>query len=176
MKAFVSSVVAIALGAAHVSAADPSPTPSAATKKKSQTQTADPAQTDAAAAAVTGKRVPGLPRVETQSPAKLNAEQTAKGQAKKNVISGGVLDRKAISKPQPRYPDAAKGSGASGKVEVQVVVDEKGRVESAKAISGHRLLREAATQAARKARFTPTLLSGQPVKVTGVITYNFVLQ
>jgi len=41
-------------------------------------------------------------------------------------------------------------------------------------VSGHPLLRGAAEQAARGARFSPTLLSGQPVKVSGVITYNFV--
>ena len=95
---------------------------------------------------------------------------------KTQTKNAGVLDGKAISKPQPAYPPSAKGSGASGTVKVQVVVDEKGRVVSANAISGHKLLREAATQAARKARFRPTLLSGTPVKVSGVITYNFVLQ
>jgi protein TonB len=61
-------------------------------------------------------------------------------------------------------------------VTVQITVDEGGRVVSASAVSGHPLLRAAAEGAARQARFSPTLLSGQPVKVTGVITYNFVLQ
>jgi len=41
-------------------------------------------------------------------------------------------------------------------------------------VSGHPLLRAAAVAAARGARFSPTKLSGQPVKVSGVITYNFV--
>ena len=59
---------------------------------------------------------------------------------------------------------------------VQIVVDESGRVISASAVSGHPLLQQAAVAAARQARFSPTLLSGQPVKVSGVITYNFVLQ
>jgi protein TonB len=49
-------------------------------------------------------------------------------------------------------------------------------VASARAITGHPLLQQAAVQAAYGARFSPTLLSGQPVKVTGVITYNFVAQ
>jgi protein TonB len=59
-------------------------------------------------------------------------------------------------------------------VAVQVLIDEDGRVISANAVSGHPLLRGAAEQAARGARFSQTLLSGQPVKVSGVITYNFV--
>ncbi|HKO35147.1 MAG TPA: TonB family protein [Pyrinomonadaceae bacterium] len=92
------------------------------------------------------------------------------------TISGGVLNGKAISKPQPAYPAIAKAARASGTVTVQVLVDEQGKVVSANAVSGHPLLQQSAVQAARQARFSPTLLSGQPVKVTGVITYNFVLQ
>jgi TonB family protein len=61
-------------------------------------------------------------------------------------------------------------------VTVQIVVDETGKVISAKAVSGHPLLLQSAQQAAYQARFSPTTLSGQAVKVSGVITYNFVLQ
>jgi periplasmic protein TonB len=95
---------------------------------------------------------------------------------RKTVVSGGVLNGKAISKPQPAYPPIAKAARASGTVTVQILVDESGRVVSASAVSGHPLLQQAAVAAARGARFSPTLLSGQPVKVSGVITYNFVLQ
>src|ERR1043166_863372 len=91
-------------------------------------------------------------------------------------VSGGVLNGKAISKPEPAYPPIAKAAKASGTVTVQILVDESGRVVSATAVSGHPLLQAAAVAAARQARFSPTLLSGQPVKVSGVITYNFVLQ
>jgi protein TonB len=61
-------------------------------------------------------------------------------------------------------------------VVVQVTIDENGSVISASAVSGHPLLTQAAVNAARQARFSPTKLSGQPVKVTGVIQYNFVAQ
>jgi periplasmic protein TonB len=91
-------------------------------------------------------------------------------------LSSGVLAGKAISKPAPAYPTIAKTAHIQGPVSVQVLIDEQGRVISAKATSGPALLQNAAAQAAYQARFTPTLLSGQPVKVTGVITYNFVLQ
>lgn len=92
---------------------------------------------------------------------------------KPKTVSGGVLNGKATSLPSPPYPAAAKAVRASGAVSVQVLIDESGRVVSASAVSGHPLLRQAAESAARGARFSPTLLSGQPVKVSGVITYNF---
>jgi len=91
-------------------------------------------------------------------------------------ISGGVLNGKAISLPKPAYPPIARAAHASGTVVVQVLIDENGNVVSAHAVSGHPLLQGAAVGAARQARFSPTKLSGQPVKVTGVIQYNFVAQ
>lgn len=89
-------------------------------------------------------------------------------------ISGGVLNGKAVSLPKPPYPAIAKSARAAGTVVVQVTIDESGKVISARAISGHPLLQAAAVQAAYGARFSPTQLSGQPVKVTGTISYNFV--
>ncbi|MDT5155963.1 MAG: periplasmic protein TonB [Acidobacteriota bacterium] len=87
-----------------------------------------------------------------------------------------IISSKTIEKPAPPYPIIARTAGVQGPVAVQIVVDELGHVISAKATSGNPLLQGAAVQAAYKARFTPTLLSGQPVKVTGSITYNFVLR
>lgn len=90
------------------------------------------------------------------------------------TVSGGVLNGKATSLPKPAYPPTARAVRASGAVSVQVLISETGSVISASAVSGHPLLRAAAEGAARGARFSPTMLSGQPVKVSGVITYNFV--
>lgn len=91
-------------------------------------------------------------------------------------ISGGVLNDKAISLPQPPYPPAARAVKAAGTVVVQVTFDENGKVTKASAVSGHPLLRAAAVGAAYNAKFSPTKLGGQPVKVTGVINYNFVAE
>ncbi len=91
-------------------------------------------------------------------------------------ISGGVLNGKAISLPQPPYPPVARAAKASGTVVVQVLIDENGNVVNAAAVSGHPLLRAASVAAARSAKFSPTKLSGQPVKVSGVVTYNFAPQ
>lgn len=88
-------------------------------------------------------------------------------------ISKGVLNGSAISLPKPAYPAAARALKHEGSVTVQVLIDEEGRVVSANAVSGKPTLRAAAEAAARRARFSPTKLSGQPVKVSGVITYNF---
>lgn len=90
-------------------------------------------------------------------------------------VSGGVLNGTALSLPSPVYPDAAKRSRTSGVVTVDVILDETGKVVSATASSGPTMLRDAAVQAALKARFSPTKLSGQPVKVSGVINYKFAL-
>ena len=91
----------------------------------------------------------------------------------KKPVSGGVLNGQARSLPKPPYPMTAKALNVRDSVSVQVVVDEKGNVISAKAVSGHFTLRQVAEQAARQAKFDPTYLTGQPVKVTGVIIYKF---
>ena len=90
-------------------------------------------------------------------------------------ISGGVLNGTALSLPQPIYPEAAKRMRTGGMVTVEVILDESGKVVSATATSGPTILRDAAIQAALKARFSPTKLSGQPVKVSGTINYKFAL-
>ena len=90
-------------------------------------------------------------------------------------VSGGVLNGKAISLPAPTYPDIARRMRQAGKVEVEVIVDENGKVISARATAGPTVLRDVAVEAAQRARFTPTKLSGQPVKISGRIDYNFTL-
>jgi len=90
------------------------------------------------------------------------------------TVSGGVVNGRARSLVTPQYPAAARAVRASGQVSVAVTIDENGNVISASAVSGHTLLRSAAESAARSSKFNPTLLSGQPVKVTGTIIYNFV--
>lgn len=90
-------------------------------------------------------------------------------------LTSEVITSKAVSKPAPAYPTIAKAAGIQGSVSVQILIDEQGRVVSAKASNGNGMLMPAAVQAAFQARFSPTLLNGRPVKVTGVIIYNFVL-
>lgn len=91
------------------------------------------------------------------------------------VISKGVITGLALALPKPPYPPIAIQAHAHGPVSVQVLIDEWGKVVSAKAVNGHPLLLAAAQQAAYRAVFSPTKLGEQPVKVSGVITYNFIL-
>jgi protein TonB len=95
---------------------------------------------------------------------------------KKLTVSGGVLQGSAIKKVQPPYPPIARAARAAGAVQIQVTISEDGRVIEAGVIAGHPLLRDAALQAARQWVFKPTELSGVPVKVQGVLTFNFTLQ
>jgi TonB family protein len=108
------------------------------------------------------------------------------------TLRGGILNGRAISLPKPEYPDSAKSAGIGGMVGVEVLIDENGLVISAVAdpMDQHHVvgsdgqpvsagpidpaLAQAAEQAALLARFAPTLLSGRPVKVKGLIVYNFV--
>jgi TonB family protein len=96
----------------------------------------------------------------------------------REAIKGGVLNGHLVYNPQPIYPPEARRARAQGTVIVRVLVDEAGKVINAEAVGDNfnSDLRRAAEHAAWRARFTPTLLSGVPVKVTGTITYNFLLR
>lgn len=95
---------------------------------------------------------------------------------KRIINASRVLNSQAITLPKPAYPVIAKRAGIQGTVTVQVLIDETGKVISAKAVSGHPLLVLEAQRAALQARFSPTIVGDQPTKVSGVITYNFVIQ
>jgi len=86
-----------------------------------------------------------------------------------------VLNSEARLLPRPPYPQMARIARVQGKVAVQVLIDESGNVVSAKAMDGPPLLIPESTRAALQAKFSPTVINGQAVKVSGVITYNFVL-
>ncbi|MCA1626190.1 MAG: energy transducer TonB [Acidobacteria bacterium] len=89
------------------------------------------------------------------------------------VVSRGVVNGKATYLPKPVYLAAARAVKAGGEVSVQVTIDETGNVVSAKAVNGHPLLKTEAEKAARNAKFSPTFLSEQAVKVSGIIIYKF---
>ena len=88
---------------------------------------------------------------------------------------GQLLNSRALSMPAPAYPEPARAHRYQGTVVVKVEIDEGGKVISARDMcQGPRYLSESSVAAALKARFTPTKLSGMPVKVKGIIQYNFV--
>lgn len=88
----------------------------------------------------------------------------------------GLEKGRALQLPKPDYPAIARVARVSGTVAVQVIIGEEGKVIAAAAIEGHPLLFGVSTAAARDSVFTPTKLNGKPVKVVGVLQYNFVAQ
>lgn len=90
-------------------------------------------------------------------------------------LNKGIVNHGAIKLVRPEYSRAARYVRAAGAVNIQVLIDEEGNVVSAQAVSGNPLLHPASIKAALESKFKPTLLSGKPVKVNGIIVYNFVL-
>jgi periplasmic protein TonB len=116
---------------------------------------------------------PGPPATPKPTPKIEPVPEAKHGPSK---VSEGVLQGIAIKKVRPVYPAIAKQVKASGMVQVQVTIAEDGRVMEADIISGPPLLRSAALEAARQWLFSPTTLSKVPVKVQGILTFNFVLE
>lgn len=89
------------------------------------------------------------------------------------ICTGGVVNAKAIYLPIPLYPIEARLSQKAHTVSVRITVNENGWVSESIACAGDPTLRPAAERAAMRAKFKPTLLSGKPVVVSGVINYRF---
>lgn len=113
------------------------------------------------------ERIPTNEEIEQPPPREINKPRPP--------VSKGPLNGYAKSLPKPVYSAAAKAVRAQGSVTVQVMIDERGNVVSANAVKGHPMLKDESEKAARAAKFAPTILGDAPVKVTGVITYNFIL-
>jgi TonB family protein len=142
----------------------PSPSPAPTEEKKAdEKKTAETNKTDAAAEPATAETKPAEASEDKNAPP-----------GQKKPISGGVLNGKALYMPKPDYPPEAQSVKASGSVVVQITIDEVGAVIAAKAVSGHPTLHQVCVNAALQAKFSPTTLMGEPVKVSGVLTYNFV--
>ncbi|HPR63065.1 MAG TPA: TonB family protein [Thermoanaerobaculia bacterium] len=80
------------------------------------------------------------------------------------------------NKPQPRYPTQAKRQNIEGIIVVQVLVNEKGKVEDVKALTKKPFITEAAIRAAEDATFSPATYMGKKVKTYFTLTYNFTLR
>lgn len=128
---------------------------------------------------VTGEESEGVQPPSTEMPPAEVPHDTCGGTdafpANPNSVWAGILDRKATMKPAPKYPPIAKAARAGGTVAVWVLIDESGKVVWSQALSGHPLLKQPAMQAACSARFAPVGTDGPPVRVSGVLTYTFLL-
>ncbi len=89
------------------------------------------------------------------------------------TVNLGSLVGQAVRMVTPTYPIAAQQLNINGQVKVEVTLDEKGAVTSAKAVSGPQFLRPSSEEAARKSKFKPALVGNEAVKASGFIVYNF---
>lgn len=154
----------------------PQPTPSPSPKSvPTSTPSTAPDNTNTTAKPPVSSSVPPVSSPAPPATKQEPAAATSPAPPQSKPVSGGVLNGKAVHLPRPQYPPSAKNLRAAGVVTVEVLLDEQGKVISARAVDGSPFLKNAAVAAARQARFTPTILSGKPVQVAGVITYKFSL-
>jgi TonB family protein len=99
------------------------------------------------------------------------AKKQEKNQKSKDKVDRGEL----IEAPNPVYPMEAREQKIQGTVRVAIVIDEEGKVISAKAKSGPELLYRASQEAAYKARFKPAMVNGKPAEVAAALSYNFII-
>jgi TonB family protein len=139
---------------------------------ESEKRTADQAKSEKAA-----KVTPETKSPQPTAPVATQAVTTPADPSNPAVItvSEEALRNAAIELPQPDYPQAAISSQAEGNVEVQILINEKGEVLNARAVSGDPELGAAAEAAARRARFMEAKLSTEPARIYGVINYTFII-
>jgi TonB family protein len=122
--------------------------------------------------------IPGLHSNATDPPRPQDASRTQSRAVEPDrpmKLSSVVLQGKAVARRTPDYPQLAKQIRLEGAVSVEVIIAPDGHVESARAVSGHQLFIKAAVDSAYGWRFEPTRLNGTPVRVTGIIVFNFKL-
>lgn len=98
---------------------------------------------------------------------------SARGGEPAQPVNVGSLVDKATQRVSPSYPAIARSAHVTGVVTVFLELDEKGAVAVIHRTDGPAMLRQAAVDAARKWKFKPTLVDGQPVRVIGYINFSF---
>ena len=142
--------------------AQPSPTPASAAPTNTST--------------VARNATPGATQTGGTSTTPANSQPAeAQGATDGQPLEVGSLLPKATDKPAPTYPSTARAARITGKVTVFLMLDEKGAVAKIERTDGPELLRGAAADAARRWKFRPTVVNGQPVRVSGFINFNFTL-
>ena len=176
-----STGAAAASGAAN-SSASPAPPPTTSNKKsaseKSNSKSKSSVKDHPASSKETKREdAPSTAKAPPPSAVQPTGGTRPDGASQKTgaPVAVGALAPLATQKVSPSYPLIAKTARVSGLVRVYVVVNEKGTVESVERADGPVQLQAAATDAARRWKFRPTLVDGQPVRVAGFISFNFAL-
>ena len=144
-------------------------------------QPAPPSVTEweTALAAVPSRSAPKQPAPSPENVANVAVAPVAAPPAQGETITTrvlvvGSLANQATARTMPTYPVLARRTRARGTVTVHLELDEQGKVAKILKVAGPAQLQEAAANAARSWRFTPTLVAGQPVRVSGYISFNFI--
>jgi protein TonB len=88
-------------------------------------------------------------------------------------VSSGVSAGMLISPIRPAYPAIARVAHVEGTVVVEATISSTGSIEDLRVISGPAMLRPAALEAIRAARYRPYRLNGVPTAVETTICINF---
>jgi periplasmic protein TonB len=91
-------------------------------------------------------------------------------------VGGSIRGPQRIAGGPPRYPALAQAAHVEGNVVLDAVIDEHGVVRDLRLLRSIPLLDQAALDAVRQWRYTPTLLNGVPVPVIMTVTVAFRLQ
>jgi protein TonB len=122
-----------------------------------------------------GERLAGLPEAGAAKWHPAPPPPPATPRKEPRHVSSGVQAARLVRKVEPEYPPLAATARIQGIVSLQVRIDEEGSVTSVEVLSGHRLLREAAVEAVRQWKYSPTILNGEPWPVLANVTVRFVL-
>jgi protein TonB len=88
-------------------------------------------------------------------------------------VGGDVREPRKVRHVAPVYPPLAVAARVQGRVTLECVIAEDGRVTEVSLLRGHPLLDAAAAEAVRHWRYTPTLLNGVPVSVVLRVVVEF---
>jgi protein TonB len=147
----------------------------AKSSKKSRAQQQQASEQTAKAAAPNVQAPAPSQQPGTAQPPASGGGATASKPTGGGPVAVGSLTAKARQRISPNYPALARAARISGSVIVFLVLNEKGEVESVQRADGPLQLQQAAVEAARRWKFNPTLVDGQPVRVTGYLNFNFAL-
>lgn len=88
-------------------------------------------------------------------------------------ISQGVSAGLLLEPIRPIYPRIAVAAHVEGTVTVTAIIDKHGRITGLQVLSGPDMLKTAAVDAVKEARYRPFLLNGEPTEVITTISVNF---
>jgi protein TonB len=113
--------------------------------------------------------IPGLPGAGIEPPPPPAPVQPVR-------LHAGIRPPQKLVHVAPLYPAIAQAAHAEGTVIMEATIDVHGNVTNVTVLKSHPLLEQAALDAVRQWKFTPTLLNGVPTPIIMTVTVNFMLR